>query len=98
MKVTQRSVEDFLDSVEGPTRADIISLHKQIMAHMPGVLPKVWEGVFWGGSKQTIIGFGDLRYLQSSGKTVEWFMVGLGRQKKYISIYINAVRGSRLHS
>ena len=29
--------------------------------------------------------------VRSDGKRVEWFVVGLARQKHYISVYINAV-------
>ena len=50
----------------------------------------MWEGRFWGGSDQRIIGYGDYSYTRSDGKTVEWFIVGLAQQKQYISVYVNA--------
>lgn len=90
MKITERTVENYLDSLDEPARTDLVSLHEQIQIHMPGVTPKLWEGVFWGGSKQAIIGYGDLTYTRSDKKSVEWFMVGLTLQKNYISVYIIA--------
>jgi hypothetical protein len=50
----------------------------------------LWEGVFWGGSEQRIIGYGALRYQGRSGASGEWFLVGLARQKAYDSLNVNA--------
>jgi hypothetical protein len=55
----------------------------------------VWEGVFWGGTEQQIIGYGDLLQPRPRGEAVEWFVVGLARQKKAISVYVNAVDDGR---
>jgi hypothetical protein len=53
--------------------------------------PVLWEGTFWGGTEQAIIGYGDYTITLSRGQKSEWFMVGLAAQKNYISIYVNAV-------
>lgn len=90
MEVTDRSVKDYLESIEEPARKDMFILFEAISEHMPDIKPKLWEGIFWGGSKQTIIGFGDLTYTRSDKKQVEWFVVGLTLQKNYISVYISA--------
>jgi hypothetical protein len=50
----------------------------------------LWGGTFWGGSEQSIIGYGDYTYQRSDKKTVDWFILGLAPQKNYNSIYINA--------
>ncbi|MEB2776404.1 DUF1801 domain-containing protein [Algoriphagus sp. D3-2-R+10] len=60
----------------------------KIMANEPRVL---WQGKFWGGSEQSIIGYGDLNYVRPKKAVVEWFKIGLAAQKNYISIYVNAV-------
>jgi hypothetical protein len=60
---------------------------------MAGHSRVLWEGRFWGGSEQSIIGYGDYSYQRSSKETVEWFIVGLAPQKNYISIYVNAADG-----
>lgn len=54
----------------------------------------LWERVFWGGTEQQIIGYGDLRQ-RRPGQDVEWFVVGLARQKQSISVYVNAVADDR---
>lgn len=87
MKKTERTVEEYLGSFEGPAHTDLVSLYRQISAHMPGITPKLWEGTFWGGSQQSIIGFGDLQYTRSDKKIVDWFVIGLSLQKNYISVY-----------
>ena len=51
----------------------------------------MWEGIFWGGSEQQIIGYGNYTYLRSDKTRAEWFIVGLTRQKNYFSVYVNAV-------
>ena len=53
----------------------------------------MWEGVFWGGSEQQIIGYGNYSYQRSDKTQVKWFIVGLTRQKNYFSVYVNAVEG-----
>ena len=50
----------------------------------------LWQGVFWGGTHQSIIGYGHIDQTGSSGDVVEWFLVGLARQKRHYSIYVNA--------
>ncbi len=52
---------------------------------------QMWEGRLWGGSDQNIIGYGEFSYTNSSGTEVHWFAVGLAAQKKYLSVYVNAV-------
>jgi hypothetical protein len=50
----------------------------------------LWEGRLWGGSEQRVIGYGSYRYVNRNGGGVDWFIVGLARQKKHISVYVNA--------
>ncbi len=57
---------------------------------MKGHSRVLWGGTFWGGTEQSIIGYGDLIYERPAKETVEWFVVGLAPQKNYNSIYINA--------
>ena len=51
----------------------------------------LWRGIFWGGSEQAIIGYGDWTYRRPGKPDVNWFMVGLAQQKNAISVYIMAV-------
>ena len=51
----------------------------------------LWRGIFWGGSEQAIIGYGDWTFRRPGKPDVKWFMVGLAQQKNAISVYIMAV-------
>lgn len=65
-------------------------LDELLVAAMPGRERTLWEGVFWGGTDQSIVGYGDLVQERPRGKNVEWFVIGLALQKKHISLYVNA--------
>ena len=93
----RRSVEksttkpaDYIKSLDTDVRADIDQLDRAISKVMAGHPKTMWEGKFWGGSDQNIIGYGDYSYRGSGGKVSEWFIVGLASQKNYISVYVNA--------
>jgi hypothetical protein len=58
---------------------------------MPGAERHLYEGTFWGGSEQQIVGYGVMDYTNRSGEEVEWFVVGLAAQQRYVSMYVNAV-------
>lgn len=90
MRVTDRSVEDHINSLPEGVREDfkaIDDLTADVFSGEPRVL---WEGKFWGGTDQEIIGYGDFTY-ENSNRTVEWFKVGLAAQKNHLSLYVNAV-------
>lgn len=90
MRVTDRPVEDHIDSLPEEVREDVRAIDAVIGDIFSGEPRVVWEGKFWGGTDQEIIGYGDFTY-QSSNKTVEWFKVGLAVQKNHLSLYVNAV-------
>jgi hypothetical protein len=91
MQKTDRNPDDYLAGLPDDVRDDMTRLDAIIAGIFTGQARVLWEGVFWGGSEQEIIGYGDLIQKQSRGRTVEWFMVGLALQKNYISVYVNAV-------
>ncbi len=93
MERTQKSVEDHLAGLEGSRGDDIRALDKEIRARMPNAEVHLYEGKFWGGTDQQIVGYGVVDYKNISGNKVEWFLVGLAEQKNYISMYVNAVKG-----
>jgi len=92
MERTDRSVDDFLADLRGPASDDIRVLDSEIRQRMPGHERHLYEGKFWGGTDQQIIGYGVMDYQNRSGEDVEWFIVGLAEQKNHISMYVNAVR------
>jgi hypothetical protein len=79
-KATDTSVEDFLNSIEHPTRKADALLLLNIFKEKTGEKP-----VMWGPS---IVGFGNYRYKYSSGKEMDWFPVGFSPRKQSLSIYI----------
>lgn len=91
MEVSERSVDEFLADLPENIRDQMELLDSEITSRMSGASRVLFEGKLWGGTDQEIIGYGEFRYTNSSGKSVEWFMVGLAAQKSYISMYVNAV-------
>ena len=81
----------FLGSLPDETRGAMTELDAIITSCLPGRSRVLWEGPFWGGSDQQIIGYGDIVQPRPRGEPVEWFLVGLARQQRYFSLYINAV-------
>ena len=69
---------------------DFATLDARIAEVMAGLPRTVWEGKFWGGTQQRIIGYGEYHYQGKSGAEGYWFIVGLAAQKQYLSLYVNA--------
>ena len=93
MERVESSPDDYIASQAPDIRAVLEELHTLIKTALPGRDCWMWEGIFWGGSEQQIIGYGNYSYQRSDKKQVEWFTVGLTRQKNYFSLYVNAVEG-----
>ena len=91
MKRVESSPDDYIASQVPDIRGVLEKLHTLIKQALPDQDCCLWEGVFWGGSQQQIIGYGNYSYQRSDKKQVEWFTVGLARQKNYFSVYVNAV-------
>jgi len=84
------SPDEHIASLPDGVREDIATLDARISEVMAGEERVLWEGKFWGGSQQRIIGYGSYRYEGRSGAEGEWFVVGLAAQKNYLSLYVNA--------
>lgn len=95
MEKTNKTPAEHIASLPTERRADIELLDRLISELMSDQPKTMWEGKFWGGSDQQIIGYGEYSYEKSNRETVEWFIVGLAAQKNYISIYVNATDGGR---
>ena len=91
MKRVESSPDAYIASQASDVRTVLEELHVLIKKALPDQDCYLWEGVFWGGSQQQIIGYGNYSYQRSDKKQVEWFTVGLARQKNYFSVYVNAV-------
>jgi hypothetical protein len=88
VKLSSTSPDEHIASLPDGVREDIASLDATIVDAMPGVERVVWEGKFWGGTDQRIIGYGSYHYRGRSGAKGEWFIVGLAVQKNYLSLYV----------
>lgn len=95
MERVDTSPDDYIVSQEPEISTVLDALHKLITKALPDTDCCLWEGVFWGGTEQRIIGYGNFSYVRSDKKKVEWFLIGLTRQKNYFSVYVNAVEGKK---
>ena len=94
MEKTSTKISDYLDSLPGDSRTEMVELDKLISKAIPDAEKVMWEGKFWGGSQQRIIGYGDYQY---KGRTTsgEWFKIGLALQKNYITVTVIALMGDQ---
>ena len=88
--------DDYLNELaDERVRNTMHRLDGLVRSAMPDRSRTLWQGVFWGGTDQTIIGYGDIVQERPRGDDVEWFLVGLARQKDTYSFYVNAVEDGR---
>jgi len=88
---TGESVDAFLEAQPESDRPAMVALDRRIVAGLPGRSRALWRGTFWGGTEQAIIGYADISQPRLEGPDVDWFAVGLARQKRHLSLYVNAV-------
>ena len=94
VRISDESVDTWLESLDDDRADDVRALDAIIREAIPA--PRVlWVGKFWGGTDQTIIGYGDLYQPRPKGEVIHWFVAGLALQKQNISIYVNAVKDGK---
>ena len=92
MDISDVDVETHLDDISDPDVTDTMrALDRLVTDAMPGRRRVLYEGVFWGGTEQQIIGYGHIVQPRPRGDDVHWFLVGLARQQEHYSLYVNAV-------
>lgn len=69
---------------------DLTRLDEMIREALPGVERVLWRGTLWGGTDQTIVGYGTITQSRPRGASVDWFLVGLAEQQNHLSVYVNA--------
>ncbi len=75
-----KSVTDFLGSMENDTRREDSFTILELMKEATGVEP-----IMWGDS---IIGFGTYHYKYASGREAEWFLTGFSPRVQNLTLYI----------
>lgn len=90
MERTDTDPDDVIGQT-APARRDVMeALDTLLVDALPGRSRTVWEGTFWGGTEQQIIGYGDIVQPRPRGDDVEWFLIGLAAQQRHVSVYVNA--------
>jgi hypothetical protein len=92
MQRSDTSPDAWIATLPDGVREDFAALDAVISDGMADRERVLWEGVFWGGTEQRIIGYGRFAGTNRSGKDVDWFLLGLARQKDHFSLYCNAVQ------
>ncbi|MDE0573279.1 DUF1801 domain-containing protein [Demequina sp. B12] len=96
MERTSESVEDFLRGGDADDPAmTLTAVDEVIVRALPDATRVLWRGTFWGGTEQAIVGYGAISQPRPKGPDVEWFLIGLARQKRHVSLYVNAAEGKR---
>jgi hypothetical protein len=91
--VTSGDPRDVIAAISDPERRSLMDeLDTTIRGTLPTRSVDVWTGLMWGGTEQTIIGYGRIVQPRPSGAGVRWFLIGLAAQRRAVSVYVNAVR------
>jgi hypothetical protein len=77
MEIVKTDPTNYISSLDEPDRTVMLTVDRLIGDAMPNRRRALWQGVFWGGTEQAIIGYGDIRQPRPRGEDVEWFLVGL---------------------
>jgi len=75
-----QSIEGFLDGVDHPTRRQDSFEVLRLMREITGD-----QGSMWGDS---IVGFGDFSYTNTTKKEYKWFKTGFSPRKQSLTLYI----------
>lgn len=79
---TNKSVKDFINSIQNERKREDSKKLVKIMQEITGEKPKIWGDNY-------IIGFGKYKYKRKSGKEeYEWFNVGFAPRKNNLTLYV----------
>lgn len=95
MERTTTPPEEFIDSLPEDRREEIRALDAVIAPIFAGRERVMWEGVFYGGTQQRILGYGLYHYRGRSGAEGEWFVVGIAVQKDHLTFYATGAEGGQ---
>lgn len=93
MDVTNNDPRDVIAAISDPDRRSLMDeLNTTLGETLRAREVDVWTGLMWGGTEQTIIGYGRIVQPRPRGPGVRWFLIGLAAQQRAVSVYVNAVR------
>ena len=90
MERTATDVDAWLAELSAPRAEAMRELDRVITGELAGLDRALWQGAFWGGTEQSIIGYGAIAQPRPRGEPVEWFLIGLADQAAHLSVYVNA--------
>jgi hypothetical protein len=79
-KLTNASVDDFLDSIEDEQKRDDCRVIASIMEKATRSKPKMWGA--------SIVGFGTTQYKYASGREATWMLTAFSPRKNNITLYV----------
>lgn len=79
-KLTQASVEDFINNIEDENMRTDCRKISEMMQKATGAEPKMWGA--------SIVGFGTFTYKYASGREGEWMEVAFSPRKANLTLYI----------
>lgn len=85
---TKASVSDFLATIPDPDRRRDAKALAALIRKATGKRPAMWG--------TSIVGYGEMTYEGSSGRTVDWFPVGFSPRKGALVLYL--MGGLKLHA
>jgi len=84
-KQTEASVEDFLNGIEDENvRRDSRKI-SELMRKATGAEPKMWGA--------SIVGFGSRRLKYSTGRELDWLIIGFSPRKQNLTLYMSIGEG-----
>lgn len=84
---TKASVTAFLGAIADDAQRKDAKALAALMRKATGVAPAMWG--------DAIVGYGDMTYAGSKGRTVDWFPVGFSPRKAALTVYL--MGGLRVH-
>jgi hypothetical protein len=88
MQRTTTAPDDYFASLPADRAEEMRALDAAIAPIFAGQERELWEGIFYGGTHQRILGYGVYQYEGRSGAKGEWFVVGIAVQKDHLTLYV----------
>ncbi|WP_423362814.1 hypothetical protein [Mycoplasma sp. P36-A1] len=96
MEKSTKSITKYLEGLSKKDQEVFNVLLNIVYSINPNIKGSIYTGKFWNGSDQNIIAFKDISMIKADKTQVEWFALGLARQKNYFSIYVNVYNNDNI--